>query len=620
MVSPNRKTRPSPASIMSSPRIQHQDEIKRQLMMLTSCALFLFVMGTLILMTKMPDPSTLHSVDTVVKSSSGHLKDERARRAAAIELERIRSRAKELNHIAADKYHLKDGDKPSANEEGEHSSNEKHEKKRDPAVFQPKLRENVSQSKHKLRMANSDSASPPRLIHILETRFMQNQPNLVELAKARLHLFATICLPTVIKQSSWGEFAWVIRTDPNLDEQIKKDLISLLKRSGALKEVAVDKDGNDKRSLTYVVGSNDNYILANSTNYKTHVKPFDIRDMLSSMVSNPDSLFAGKFESAQSLLNEINSKQSNVDNDNDDVILWTRLDADDGLNLGYMEYVQSQAVRFFLPEYYGKDMLKEITVDEQGHIALPDVIRQNPNLPKRRNKYTPPKWTYWCAGRNIDWFITDLIHDPAHKNGTVYPVQHVNVCVTPGVTVALRGSFDPLKVPRLDHDKIISYLRPKGPKLCHRSGISIFDESDEAEKDDKEEPDDGSCFHMVNAYYFAALRSRTPTSAGMMGVSPDDMQLMLVKKQPILTYAMWVLMVREFGVSNKTLIGTNEYFAKHVYDIAEENARGQCTRGHSCKTSSKDLLQQYADLKREMQNGFDVVDGFAMSAQHISGV
>lgn len=164
------------------------------------------------------------------------------------------------------------------------------------------------------------------------------------------------------------------------------------------------------------------------------------------------------------------------------------------------------------------------------------------------------------------------------------------VSVTPGVTVALRGSFDPLKVPRLDHDKIISYLRPKGPKLCHRSGISIFDESDEAEKDDKEEPDDGSCFHMVNAYYFAALRSRTPTSAGMMGVSPDDMQLMLVKKQPILTYAMWVLMVREFGVSNKTLIGTNEYFAKHVYDIAEENARGQCTRGHSCKVSHSVLM------------------------------
>eukprot|EP00956_Cyclotella_meneghiniana_P015904 scaffold24738_cov74-Cyclotella_meneghiniana.AAC.4 len=143
----------------------------------------------------------------------------------------------------------------------------------------------------------------------------------------------------------------------------------------------------------------------------------------------------------------------------------------------------------------------------------------------------------------------------------------------------------------------------------------MFDESEEEENpkfSDKEEPDDGSCFHMVNAYYFASVRSRTPTSAGMLGIAPDDTQMMLVKKQPILTYAMWVLMVREFGISNKALIKANDYFAKHVYDIAEENARGQCTQGHSCKTSSKDLLQQFADLKTEMQGGFDVVNSSAV--------
>jgi hypothetical protein len=609
MVTPSRKTRPA-AAIMNSPRMQNHDAIKRQLIVLTSCALFLFVMGTLILMTKMPDPSTRHSVDTVVKSSLGHSKDDKAARKA--KFERIRERAKETGHITYKYHHSKEKVALTPKEESTHTANEK---KQNPAVFQPKLREKISQSKHKLLISDSDSSSQPRLIHILETRFMQNQPDLVELAKARLQLFAAICLPTVIKQSSWGEFIWVIRTDPELDEHIRKDLISLLERSGALKEVAVDKDGNDKRSLTYVMGSNENYILANSTTYKAKdVQPFDIRHMLSNMISNPKFLFAGKVESAQSLLNEINSKQSNLDPTNDDVILWTRLDADDGLNLGYMEYIQSQAVRFFLPEFYGKEILRVVVMDEKGHLAPQHVIKDNPQLPRKKNAYTPPKWTYWCAGRNIDWFITDPVHDLIHKNGTVFPVQHVNVCVTPGVTVALRGSFDPHSVPRLDHDKIISYLRPHGPKLCSRSGLSIFDESeDQSEKDsDKEEPDDGSCFHMVNAYYFAALRSRTPTSAGMLGVSPNDMQMMLVKKQPILTYAMWVLMVREFGVSDKSLVKTNEYFANHIYDIAEENARGQCTQGHSCKTSSKDLLQQYADLKSEMRGGFDVVDGSAV--------
>ena len=382
-------------------------------------------MGTAILLWKMPNPSSRHSVDTVVKTSMSHLKDDKARKAAARELERVRAKADELERIT-EKYHLKGDNMTSFKKESKQTTIKKNSKNDNSSIFRPQSAGKVSQSKHKSMIAESDSPSPPRLIHILETRFMQNQPNLIELAKARLHLFATICLPTVIKQSSWGEFIWVIRTDPEVDEQIKKDLISLLNRSGALKEISIND--NDKRSLTYVIGSNDNYILANSTSFKSDLlRPFDIQHMLSNVVSNPETLFAGKVESAQSLLNEIRSKQSNLDRENDDIILWTRLDADDGLNLNYMQYIQSQAVRFFLPDYYGKDMLSHIVVDENGRIAEPQAIKDNPHLPRRRNNYVPPKWTYWCAGRNIDWFITDSLHDPKHRNGTVYPVQHINV-------------------------------------------------------------------------------------------------------------------------------------------------------------------------------------------------
>ena len=393
--------------------------------MLTSSALFLFIMGTVILLWKMPNPSLRHSVDTVVKTSRSHLKDEKARKAAGRELERVRARAEELEQIT-EKYHLKGENITSVKKETNQATIKKNTENANTSVFRPQSADKVSQSKHKSMIAESDSPTPPRLIHILETRFMQNQPNLVELAKARLHLFATICLPTVIKQSSWGEFIWVIRTDPELDETIKKDLISLLKRSGALKEIEINE--KDKRSLTYVIGSNENYILANSTSFKADVlRPFDIQHMLSNVVSNSQSLFAGKIESAQRLLNEIRSKQSNVDRENDDIILWTRLDADDGLNLNYMQYIQSQAVRFFLPEYYGKDVLSQIMVDKNGRMVEPQATEDNPHLSRKRNFYIPPKWTYWCAGRNIDWFITDAIHDPKHRNGTVYPVQHINI-------------------------------------------------------------------------------------------------------------------------------------------------------------------------------------------------
>ena len=459
----------------------------------------------------------------------------------------------------------------------------------------------------------------PRLIHILETRFMQNQPSLIQLAKARLHLLQTICLPTVINQSAWGKFIWIIRTDPDLANEVKQDLVTMLNDAGAF----IQTDANGKEhALAYVVGSNDNYIVSNSTSLSPNVQPFNIHAMLTGALSKPKRIFAGKVSSMQSLLDEISPKEEGETND--DIIMWTRLDADDGLNIGYMEYIQTQAVRYFLPDRYDLEIMKEIPQekdddDDDDAEDNDDDEKDEEEKEKKKlvsNIYTPPQWTYWCAGRNIDWFLTDPIHEPNHKNGTVYPVIHENVCVTPGVTVALTGAVDPNQVPRLDHDKIISYLRPKGGEPCSRTGLAVYNNEMAADDDDKNnDEDDGSCFHMVTGGVLA-IRSRTPTSAGMMGIKPDYNQLKLVEYMPGVTGQMWRSMKKEFRVTNEHLLETNSYFAKHVYDIAEENARGQCTVGHSCKTSSKDYLQQYVDLRSEMEEGgFDIVNGQIITAE-----
>ncbi|KAL7545076.1 hypothetical protein ACHAWF_008436 [Thalassiosira exigua] len=275
-------------------------------------------------------------------------------------------------------------------------------------------------------------------------------------------------------------------------------------------------------------------------------------------------------------------------------------------------------------EEKGKEPPEENLDGEEGGDAQEETLVDN--------AFTPPQWTYWCAGHNIAWYLSD---DPRRRNGTVYPVVHENYCVTPGITVALRASFDPLKVPQLDHDRTVSYLRLAGGEFCNRTGVSWFEPEDGDEE--TEQQDDGTCFHMVDNVGFAAVRSRTPSSAGMKGVVPDLNQRTMIEHMPELTDMMWTIMkdgeksrvctlaildakdVRpnfgsvasstEFAISNGNLIATNEYFSKHIYDISEENARGQCTIGHSCKASSKDLLQQYVDLKQEMGSGFDVFEG-----------
>jgi hypothetical protein len=48
------------------------------------------------------------------------------------------------------------------------------------------------------------------VVHIIQTRFQQHQPDLVHLGRARLSLFKSFCLPTVSKQTS-RQFLWIIR-------------------------------------------------------------------------------------------------------------------------------------------------------------------------------------------------------------------------------------------------------------------------------------------------------------------------------------------------------------------------------------------------------------------------
>ena len=69
----------------------------------------------------------------------------------------------------------------------------------------------------KLPIANVDIPVPNAtewpLIHIVNTRFMQEQGPLNTLGMARLHLFLTFCFPTMISQTS-QDFLWIIKTDP----------------------------------------------------------------------------------------------------------------------------------------------------------------------------------------------------------------------------------------------------------------------------------------------------------------------------------------------------------------------------------------------------------------------
>mmetsp|Transcript_46083 Transcript_46083/g.111627 ORF Transcript_46083/g.111627 Transcript_46083/m.111627 type:complete len:851 (-) Transcript_46083:107-2659(-) len=149
------------------------------------------------------------------------------------------------------------------------------------------------------------------IVHILYSRFMQHQPNLLELGKARLELFKTFCLPTISHQTN-PQFLWIIRTDPELNPILKDGLLESLQ---GMENVAV-------------IGSNEVRKGSVDNGFRNKKAIADI---------TPESIFYGNLDLVLSFQEATAGR----------IVLETNLDADDGLGLTFMETTQSLAKTTF---------------------------------------------------------------------------------------------------------------------------------------------------------------------------------------------------------------------------------------------------------------------------------
>lgn len=160
-------------------------------------------------------------------------------------------------------------------------------------------------SPHGAVVTKEDLQDPDKIVHVFYTRFMQHQPDLVELGKARLELFKTFCLPTIKYQTN-QQFLWVIRTDPELDPLLKDGLIQSLQ---GISNVAV-------------IGSNEVRKGSIDGGFRSSAAISDI---------TPESLFLGDMELIQAFYTTAR----------DHTLLETNLDADDGLAVTFVERAQA---------------------------------------------------------------------------------------------------------------------------------------------------------------------------------------------------------------------------------------------------------------------------------------
>jgi hypothetical protein len=335
----------------------------------------------------------------------------------------------------------------------------------------------------------------------VEIRFMQNQPNLVDLGLARLELLKSFTLASLAQQTSQN-YLWVLRTDPDLNASLKEPLLDILME-------------------------HDHHLLVPS-NENPNIQIGEL------MRLDPNSVWSGDLEWAKSYLE--GKPDGSVSR-----VLESRLDADDALHLEFVETVQANADVKLVSE--------------------------------------EPTWRIWCASRHVEW----QYHAPAWGNttsdksvGALLSLKD-NGCISAGLTIGYTEGVQVHDLPAIKHDQL-----PKVVPSC------------------KKKKKKSKCLDFINLIP-AALRARTPTSAGMLNIllktkgKADPRYQKGALSQESLQFRLWNLIGSRFGFTNDNAAQLHNYLKRNMRAIAVDNLKGQCTGGHSCKKSSKIMLQTIID-------------------------
>jgi len=393
---------------------------------------------------------------------------------------------------------------------------------------------------------------PTPIIHIVNTRFMQHQGNLTTLATARLHLFKTVCLPSMLKQKK-QDFLWIIKVDPTLDVDIRNKLVEIIhegaKLHSTLTATATDiQNGNGGTSngnstsiieRIFVIGSSVNYLTGHEEGAwrggieSREVLSHDIVPNLRSRTHLVREIYTGTVE----LL--YRAKESEPHR----IVLETRLDADDGLNEHFVEYVQKDAMRVFKSP-------------STLHNAMVDTATEASTTTGAALQYN---WFYWCVESHIKWYL-----NAEGEYGKLDEERRTDFCITPGLTIGFNIGTDVKNIPKYGHHELYKKLGNSCKNM----------------KDDASTTDTTPCIGFIKEF-IAAVRFRTETSAGMADVQArreDHAQLCELLQQ-------------HFGVNTANAIESKLYFQENRKGIAKENLEGQCRGDHSCKDSSKFQLK-----------------------------
>jgi len=228
------------------------------------------------------------------------------------------------------------------------------------------------------------------------------------------------------------------------------------------------------------------------------------------------------------------------------VVAETRLDADDGLHIQFFSNIQ-------------KDIRAKLLTSQNQQIHHPRL-----------------KWRYWCVENHLAWTPSPpFAITNATQYGIILPRRQPYECVTPGITIGLSVGEKQDSFPRFMHHKLYQQI------MVHKNHAGCGDTKD-------------NCLRMIKKNPFiGAVRSRTPTSAGMKNVARKEEDVKEMSKYS-LSYndtELEQLLYVNFRINFDDVIMANQYVHDHFTGILKDNLKGQCTAGHSCKNGTKESLE-----------------------------
>jgi hypothetical protein len=377
----------------------------------------------------------------------------------------------------------------------------------------------------------------------VNSRFQQHDKNLTALGEARLELFETFCLPSMVHQTiqpypSKGNasssepqryrFIWIIKVDPKLDLKLRNRMVQLLKPYPNFYLVGSNKNNG----VLLGKGSWRSGEAGNDVLYANEVGPLGKDNAVLSQ-----NIYTGDVSILQVAHGQRDEK----------IILETRLDADDGLPVNYLESIQESAVKY---------------------LSSTSLLSDN------NDKL---KWMFWCIPNSYDWHPTDVVSTldstssrASNDAGLVTKLKY-DLCLTPGLTSGISVGVLASEVPRYAHHLIMKELRGnknKKTNICGKRKTGQF------------------CIQVFDKVY--AIRARTPTSDGMSGV---DM-LSANKGEEI----KWNDLFNIFGIQENRVMIANRHIDTNLISILKDNLAGQCThlKGKPCE-ASKMAVQKMID-------------------------